>query len=256
MKNNEVAVMMPVFNAAHFLDAAILSLLAQNYTDFLVYAYDDHSDDSSFERLQFWAKQDSRVKVARPFSSPGNYTNIINQIIDDAHAHTYIARMDADDVSLPNRLSSQLEFMNSHPHAVLAGVQGANIIESEHSRIEYDYPWESQYVNPVASYDQPINEAIRSHHRVIHGTFFSRTRALIQTGGYKNECFPIEDWELSLNLSQYGDIFILPVLGYLRRIHSTNSSKNHPNKQAAFDYINKKYSLGLGTIPLARPKKS
>ena len=68
-----VSVQLPSYNSANFLDASILSVLAQSFSDWELLAYDDGSDDKSYERLQFWANVDQRIKVRRPFKKHGHY---------------------------------------------------------------------------------------------------------------------------------------------------------------------------------------
>lgn len=253
MSNNpEVTVMMPTYNALSYVDSAILSLLSQTHKDLEILAYDDHSNDGTFERLEFWASQDKRIKIDRPFNEHGHYTEICNQMVEDARTE-FIARMDADDISLPDRIETQLEFLKKRKTASLIGSMALNIIEKEGSRISYDYPWESQIIKPVASREIPVNEHIKSHHRLVHGTLFTRKSTMLEIGGYK-DLFPIEDWELTLRLDrEQKEIYILPDILYMRRIHELNASKNHPNKIPSFEYIKKEYSLAIADLPRSRP---
>lgn len=233
---------MPTFNAIEYVDASILSLLAQSFREFRVLAYDDHSDDGTFERLQFWQRVDERITVSRPFSSHSGYIELLNQGIEDSNAQ-YIARMDADDISIPRRLELQFSFLESTPTAVLVGSQGENIIQNERVRISTDYPWESQFVNPVSSYTHPVNDAMMTRHRVIHGSMFMRRAEVKQVGGYDPELEPIEDWDLSLKLGQRGEVYVIPEVLYLRRIHDMNVSKLHPNKERAVGIIKSRYGI-------------
>lgn len=248
----EITVMMPTFNTVEYIDSAILSVLAQEGTNWRMLAYDDHSDDGTHERLQFWANQDPRITVGRPFDDHGHYTDICNQLLEDAQS-LYVARMDSDDISLPHRLKTQLEFMQGRDTATLIGGMGLNIIEAEGGRISDEYPWESEIIKPVASYEETVNDAIRTHHRIIHGTLFGRKDDLVEIGGYQ-DLFPIEDWELTLRVAEEGGaVYVIPEIVYLRRVHSHNASKGHPNKQAAFQYIVDRYNLNLEELPRSRP---
>ncbi len=247
-----ITVMMPAYNAIEYVDTALLSLIAQTNGDFEVLAYDDHSDDGTYERLQFWAERDSRLRVARPFDEHGHYTDICNQLLEDA-AGQFVARMDADDVSLPDRLALQLDFLRQKKAGTLLGGMAMAIIQAEGCRISDTSPWESTIIKPVASRTVPVNEAIRTHHRLVHGTLFGRRDELLEIGGYL-DMFPIEDWELSLRVDDAGgDVYILPDIIYLRRIHAQNSSKGHPKKQEVFEYIRDRYQLQLDSLPRTRP---
>ena len=250
--SEHVSVMMPTFNTVQYVDGAVLSLLAQNNVDMDVLAYDDHSTDGTYERLQFWSSVDGRIRVARPFREHGHYTDICNQLIEDASGE-YVARMDSDDLSLPERLSTQKRFIEGRSKPALLGAMALTIIEEEGNRISNSFPWESTIIKPVASRETPVNEAIRSHHRLIHGTLFSRKSDILNIGGYR-DLFPIEDWELSLRMADNGgEVFVLPDVLYMRRIHPLNASKGHEGKLPAFEFINREYDLGLKSLPRSRP---
>ena len=229
-------------NAVRYIDTAVLSLLSQIRSDFRILAYDNHSTDGTFERLLFWQKQDDCLCVSKPFSEHQGYVQLLNQMLNDTTSD-YVARQDADDISLPHRLDVQYSFMEEKCGAVACGTQGFNIIEREGGRISSDYPWESRYVNPVASYNVPVNQALKKWHRVIHGTLFGVRDAIRQVGGYDEGLEPIEDWNLALDLSQIGDVYVLPQVCYLRRIHDDNISKNHPNKEKALQIIINRHNL-------------
>lgn len=247
-RSPEVSVMIPTFNAINYIDSAVLSILSQDHHDWELLAYDDGSTDGTFERMQFWAGQDDRIRVARPFTEPRRYADMCNQMLADASGE-FMARVDCDDIALPNRLTVNLDFIRRHDAAVLLGSMLSFIMEAEGDRIVDDHPMIVDVVQPVASYDDPVNDAIRSHHKIIHGgTFFGRRRAIIDAGGYDN-MLPLDDWDASLRISEKGDIFVLPDVLYLKRIHAQSASKKHPNRQQAFEAINDRYGLGLDALP-------
>lgn len=251
MSSPKISIMMPTYNAGEYIDAAILSMLSQDEVDWEMLCYDDCSDDGTFERLTFWAGMDSRIKAVQPHADHGNYIDNCNLMLDDAKGE-FVARMDADDISLPVRLREQYEFIVGKPNASLIGAMALNIIEAENQIVD-DYPWEAGVIKPVASRENPVNEAIRTHHRLIHGTLFSRRSTLQSLGGYE-DLWPIEDWDISLKAAEAGEIYILPEILYLRRIHPSNHSKDDPNKDRAFDLINQKHGLKLEERPKTRPK--
>jgi glycosyltransferase involved in cell wall biosynthesis len=254
MENNKgITVLMPTYNCIEYVDSAILSILSQTRKQFKLLAYDDYSSDGTYERLQFWSSVDPRVVSRRPFNKNEGYIELLNQMLSDAKTH-YVARQDADDISMPRRFEFQFDFMNSSPRAVLCGTQGVNIIEDEGGHIVRDYPWESQIVNPIASYSDPANALIREHHRFIHGSMLAVREAVKKVGGYDTTLAPVEDWYLSLKLSEVGDVFVLPELGYVRRIHSRNVSRGHPNKPSAIRKIVDRFGLPKDKDYKTRPK--
>lgn len=247
----EVSVMMPTFNTIKHLDGAVLSILSQAHKNWELLGYDDGSDDGTFERMQFWEEQDERIKAVKPFAEHGQYIDLCNQMLADAQGE-FVARMDADDISLPNRLSTQIDFMKRKQNAILLGGMCLSIIEAEGDKLTDQYPWEANIIKPVASRDVPVNQDIRTHHRIVHGTMLTRKDELEAAGGY-DDLSPIEDWDVSLKMAERGDVYVLPDVMYLRRIHNANNSKGHPNKQRAFQAIKDRYDLDIKDLPRSRP---
>ena len=114
-----LTVVMPVHNALPYLDAAVESILAQTHRDFVFAIYDDCSNDGSWERLTEWAARDARIVLQRGSQrlGPAGSANAAS-----AMAKTeLVARMDADDIALPDRLAVQLAALAAHPQVVLTG---------------------------------------------------------------------------------------------------------------------------------------
>lgn len=243
-----ISVMMPTFNAIHYVDSAVLSVMSQTYPNWELLAYDDGSEDGTYERMKFWAQLDERIKAAQPFQEPRQYANLCNQMLADANGE-YMARIDCDDISLPERLSNQLDFIRDNRSAVLVGTMLALIMESEGGKIVNDHPIVDA-VKKTASTQQPINEAIKEHHKVVHGgTFLARTQQMIESGGYDN-MLPLDDWDVSLRMAEQGNIYVLSKMLYLKRIHKASASEKHPGRQQAFGAIKEKYRLNMTELPV------
>jgi glycosyltransferase involved in cell wall biosynthesis len=106
MNDPLVTVLMTVYNAGRYLDAAIASIAAQTFRDWEFVIVDDASTDGSPEVAEAWAKRDSRIRVIRNAVNKGQ-TPCLNQGLREARGR-WIARQDADDLSLPERLERQL----------------------------------------------------------------------------------------------------------------------------------------------------
>jgi glycosyltransferase involved in cell wall biosynthesis len=106
---------MSVYNAGEALAACMDSLLAQEGCDFEVVAIDDGSTDGSGERLDDYAGRDPRVRVFHQQNQ--GLTRALIRGCAEARGE-FIARQDADDISLPGRLKSQCEFLQAHPDIV------------------------------------------------------------------------------------------------------------------------------------------
>lgn len=106
-----VSILMPVYNTAPYLREAMDSMLAQTFTDFELIVLDDCSPDNAQEILDSYT--DPRIVRYRGERNVG-LANVLNVGIGMARGK-YIARMDSDDISLPDRLKVQVEYLESHP---------------------------------------------------------------------------------------------------------------------------------------------
>lgn len=243
-----VSVMMPTYNAVQYVDAAVLSVLSQHYRSWQLLAYDDHSDDGTYERLLFWASQDERIQVCRPFSSHGQYVDICNQMIADAGGE-YLARLDADDITLPKRLSAELTFLQRNPAAVLVGSMALCLVtDNQGNRIISTYPWLEKIVKPVASTQVPVNEHLRTFNRMVHSSILARKDDVVAVGSY-GELFPLEDWDLALKLATRGEVYVIPDVLTLKRQHDGNNSRAHPAFESALAAVKQSHGLELSRLP-------
>lgn len=109
-KNPKISVVMPTYNAEKYLREAIDSILNQTYSDFEFLIIDDNSTDKTLEIIESY--NDSRIRVIK-----GDCKGIaaaLNKGLEEAKGE-YIARMDADDISVPERFEVQVDFMEKHP---------------------------------------------------------------------------------------------------------------------------------------------
>ena len=113
----KVSVLMPVYNGAAYLSEAIQSILAQTFTDFEFLIIDDGSSDNSYNVAASFS--DARIRLIRNSKNLGLVASL-NRGLELACGE-YIARMDADDISLPERLSLQVAFMDMHPDVGICG---------------------------------------------------------------------------------------------------------------------------------------
>ena len=113
-----ISVIMPTYNTPReFLENAIQSILRQTYGDFEFIIVDDCSTDDTEEYLRSIA--DSRIRVIRNQTNLG-ITKSLNIGLREARGE-YIARMDSDDIALPERFEKQLKFMQEHQNVIVCG---------------------------------------------------------------------------------------------------------------------------------------
>lgn len=105
-----ISVLLPVYNAEKYIQKAIDSLTHQSYQNIEIFCIDDGSKDNSLAIIERLTKKDSRIKLFKNETNLG-LIKTLNKAIGLANGK-YLARMDADDVSLPNRLEKQMNYLN------------------------------------------------------------------------------------------------------------------------------------------------
>lgn len=110
-----ISICIPMYNASLYIKNCIDSILAQSFQDFELLIVDDGSTDNSCEIVN--SVRDNRIRLIR---NQHDYVGSLNMLLDEAKGK-YIARMDADDVMYPNRLSIQYEYMENHPDIDVIG---------------------------------------------------------------------------------------------------------------------------------------
>ena len=125
MQQKILSVLMPVYNAEKFLEESILSILAQTLSNFDFLILDDASTDNSLATISKYAKQDHRIKVLANKKNQGAVV-CRNKLLATAQT-PFIAWLDADDLSLPHRLQTQLDFLLSNPKIDVVGARSVFI---------------------------------------------------------------------------------------------------------------------------------
>lgn len=125
MKAPLVSIIIPVYNAMPYLREAVTSILEQDYPNIEVWIADDDSTDGSYEYALEQSKLDSRLQVIKldPKNPDERRTAVaLNKGLEKARGE-FIAMMDADDWCDRHKLSSQVAFMQQHPHIIACGTQ-------------------------------------------------------------------------------------------------------------------------------------
>jgi len=114
-----ISVVMPVYNTEKFVAEAIESILAQTFTDFEIIIIDDCSTDKSWQIIQDFSEKDQRIVTIQNSENQG-LARSLNKGLKIAKGQ-FIARMDADDISMPQRFEIQLDFLKNHPDVGVVG---------------------------------------------------------------------------------------------------------------------------------------
>lgn len=112
-----ISVIMPAYNAELYIKEAIESILAQTFTDFEFLIYNDGSTDKTHEIIS--AFNDKRI-IYKKMDVNAGYLRFLNEGLVIAKGK-YIARMDADDIAMPNRFEEQFKYLEEHPDVGICG---------------------------------------------------------------------------------------------------------------------------------------
>jgi glycosyltransferase involved in cell wall biosynthesis len=127
-----ISVDMSVYNSDQFLSEAIESVLHQTLQDFEFIIVDDASKDASLQILENYQKKDNRIHILRNEINSGLGSSLQRGI--DASRGRFIARMDADDISLPERFEKQINFLFKHPEIKILG-SGVLIVDEKGEKV-------------------------------------------------------------------------------------------------------------------------
>ncbi len=217
----KVSIIMPAFNAERYLPIAVESILRQTYLDWELIAVDDGSTDTSHAVLERYRRTDSRFRV---ISRPNTGLVVaLNELAGIARGE-YLARMDADDICLPQRLALQVGMLDDDPDLVCIG-GGVELIDSAGKPICAP--------EPVIGDDDVQHEALRGRTPISHPVSIFRATAFRQVGGYRHEAFPAEDLDLFLRLGEVGKLDNVPETLLRYRVHEQSVSVT--KRQAQLD---------------------
>lgn len=203
MSGPSVAVVMPVHNAARYLDEAVASIVGQSFADFEFVIRDDGSTDGSLEMLRRWADRDRRIRLfeGARLGPAGSSNWIVN-----AAGAPLVARMDADDVAYPERLRRQMDVLHSSPDTVLLGTM-IDMVDRRGKIVRpYDFARLARW-----DYSAPF----------AHASILFRRDAFDRVGGYRAGCEHWEDLDFYLRMAEQGRIAVVaePLLAY--RAHTS-----------------------------------
>lgn len=189
--NNRLAVLMSVRNGTSHLSSAIESILSQSVLDFHFIVVDDGSTDDSYRLCADYAIRDPRIRLYR--RTPQGLTASLNFGLQQTEAE-FIARMDADDVSHPARLASQIRYLNDHPKVAAAGTF-VQVIDATGSAVSQ---WEMANTHDSMLWRLALGNVIA------HPSVIFRRSAVLEIGGYDPSIKRAQDYDLWTRLVMGG----------------------------------------------------
>jgi glycosyltransferase involved in cell wall biosynthesis len=203
-----VSVLLVMRDAAPYLHDAIESVLAQTFPDFELLIFDDGSTDASWAIADAYAKGDPRIQLYR--GSAAGLAVWLREGVQRARGEL-IARMDADDVALPERFARLVQHLDAHPGCVAVS---SDVLLVDPER------------RPIRRHRAP-----RSHEEIEQALWRAqgamacpmlRRSAVLQAGNYRADRHATEDSDLYLRLAEIGRLANLPDVLYEYRRHEAS----------------------------------
>jgi len=196
MGHPKVTVLMSVYNGEKFLRKAVDSILNQTYKNFEFLIINDFSTDSSRDIILSY--RDPRIRLIDNQENIG-LTRSLNKGLKLARGE-YVARMDSDDISLPQRIEKQIEFLEQHPKVVLLGSWAEIIDQNEMIKDIWKYPTNHCFIAWKLLFGNCL----------VHSAVMYRKDCILDSGGYNELTTYAQDYELWIKLSSAGEIIQLP----------------------------------------------
>lgn len=212
-----VSVLMPVYNGEKYLELAVESILAQTFEDFEFLIINDGSTDRTREILDRLAAKDARIRVVHRENR--GITPTLNELLRLARADL-VARMDADDIALPERFAKQTRHLDENPECALVA-SSVVIIDPDGRDL-------TTRAVPLA-HEEIVEGFLRGAGQfVFHPATMFRRKLALELGGYQERHPLAQDLDLFLRMSEVGRLTNLaePLLKYrdhLGKLGSTHS---------------------------------
>lgn len=208
-----LAVLLTVYNQRSFLEEAITSILSQSYREFEFVIVDDGSTDGSCEVIKAAARQDSRIRLvplAKNLGLAGALQAGLAVISTDL-----VARMDGDDVALPQRLERQLDVIERH---------GLDVLGTGYSRLGGSCIWPTGTLRlPLQTHDRIVRNLPYAN-EFCHPSVMFRRKVIDLAGGYDTRFVLAQDYDLWLRLIGQARFGNMPQPLLQMRRHASRSS--------------------------------
>jgi glycosyltransferase family 2 len=227
-QNSLVSVLIPCYNCEEYVEEAVMSIIKQTYPNLEILVIDDGSTDNTGNILKILAKEDPRIIYIK------NEENLkliatLNKGLNLCKGK-YIARMDADDISLPTRIEKQVNFLEAHPEIGIVGTYTKNFGVNNKT---WEMDTEDKYIRTHLFYNTCF----------AHPSVMVRASALRNNHLYYNPDYPhAEDYKLWCDIAQYTKLANIPeVLLYYRINEKQVSNKYNKEQKETAQRIREEY---------------
>lgn len=205
-----ISIILPIYNAELFLAESIDSILNQTYQNFELILLNDGSTDNS-EKICL-SYTDSRIRYYKHANM--GLAATLNKGIDISKGH-YIARQDNDDISMPQRLEKQVNYLLQHPQVVLLGTRALIFSDKYPNYGQHNHPTSSAILKFDLLFDNPF----------VHSSVMFSKEIVQSVGGYSLNRNYYEDHHLWSALAFKGKVANLPEYLVKYRHHEKGLSK-------------------------------
>ena len=234
----KISVLMSVYNADKYLTEAMDSILAQTYSDFEMIVVNDKSTDESGDILKAFAQKDPRIVILENAQNIG-LTKSLNRGLAIAKGE-YVARMDADDISAPDRFEKQVAFLDAHLDYSFVSCIGRYIDENGNP----------ERLRPFPETNEEIYAMMPKVDAVMHPGVMFRREDIARIGNYCEDFRVVQDYDLWFRGMAAGYKFynIQEPLVLFRRDESYNTRKSRAYRLV--DYQVRKKGYRINKVPL------
>jgi glycosyltransferase involved in cell wall biosynthesis len=216
----KLAVLLPTYNSAKYLDESISSILNQTYSDFDLYIYDDCSIDDSKEIVESY--RDKRIFYRKNNQNLGISKTLNKGLEELLLSYQFIARMDADDWAFPERFQKQIDFLEENKSIMLCGTQGYWLKDmAENPSSGWKYPHRDSYLKLYLLFGASFGHSSV----ILRSDFF-----IFNNLRYDEDIKTCEDWDLWIRTSKKGKIHNLSDFLMKYRIVDNSNHRSLKNK--------------------------
>tara|TARA_B100000575_G_scaffold162149_1_gene129564 strand:+ start:2119 stop:2823 length:705 start_codon:yes stop_codon:yes gene_type:complete len=219
MTEDLISIIMSSYNSEKTIKKSILSILNQDYKNIEFLIVDDCSTDKSLSIMKKLAKNDKRIKIIENKKNIG-LTKSLNKLLRISKGK-YIARQDADDVSFPHRLSTQVNFLKKTNSEIITS---RAVIKDKWVKI------------PRYSHLFPTKLVIKYKNPFIHGTLFVNKNVFEEVGGYDENFYFAQDYKFYLDCYNFGKKIKI-INDVLYELNDKNNISNKHKKEQEY-YFN------------------
>jgi glycosyltransferase involved in cell wall biosynthesis len=216
----KISVLTCCYNAEDFVEEAIESILHQSYEDFEYVLVDDGSTDNTLSILKKYAARDRRIVLIETEHSGSGQTEASNVGLAQTKGE-WIARLDADDVALPDRLLQQLHFAQENNGVMLLGGGCIEIDKNGTVIKKHSYP---------QGHDALMKRLENGEAFFPHSSVFFNRSKIVELGGYNRKFIRSLDADLYLRVGEIAPIGCLQIPVVKLRKHSQTLSKTNSGR--------------------------